>query len=255
MATQRRSAGAPKKPAAKKKAPPARAKKPAAKASPKKPAAGGRDSLTVDPKTGLTTVERAFCEAYMLDRRGGHAYRSIFPGVQNNSARTEAWRILQRPAVVAFLEARRTEHIRSLSIDRDRLIGELVAIATADPNELVEYRREACPKCWDVAGMAMPNEECTACRGEGVGVTHVNDTRFLSPKGRALFAGIKETRDGIQVLMRDQDGAIDRLARILGVFKADNEQKAQPLAEAVAQLVGEIHGMGGARLPIAAERK
>lgn len=206
------------------------------------------------PRTGLTATQERFVHEYLIDRNGTQAYLRLFPKVKNNSARTEAWRLLTNPDVRRVLEDERVKTLRSLSIDRERLVGELVAIATADPNELIEYRRCHCPDCWPADAHPRPgiydppSPDCVTCGGEGVGREIIADTRFLSPHARALYAGVKVTRDGMQVLMRDQDGAIDRLARVLGVFERDNAQKTKPLAEALREFFAGLHGN---RLPIA----
>lgn len=63
-----------------------------------------------------------------------------------------------------------------------------------------------------------PHPECTNCRGEGRLDTFFADTRTLSRKGRRLFAGIKQTQNGMQVVTRDQDAALANLAKFYGMF-------------------------------------
>lgn len=64
-----------------------------------------------------------------------------------------------------------------------------------------------------------PNPGCPACLGEGVARVWVADTRDLGPLEAKLYAGIKQTKDGIQIVTRDQDGAMDKLLRVLGAYK------------------------------------
>ncbi len=81
-----------------------------------------------------------------------------------------------------------------------------------------------------------PNPECHECRGEGVGRTVITDTRKLSPGAAALFAGIKETKDGTQVLMHSQLDAADKILRKLGAYVERKEISGPggaPLAAAV----------------------
>ncbi len=49
-----------------------------------------------------------------------------------------------------------------------------------------------------------PHPECPNCNGEGYGHTHFHDTRFLSGDAARLFAGVKETQNGIEVKVHDQ---------------------------------------------------
>lgn len=64
-----------------------------------------------------------------------------------------------------------------------------------------------------------PNPECPECFGEGQGETFLQDTRKLSPAALALYAGVKEGRDGIEILTASKDRAAESLARALGLFK------------------------------------
>lgn len=62
-----------------------------------------------------------------------------------------------------------------------------------------------------------PHPECTHCDGDGTEIALVADTRELSESGKLLYAGVKKTKDGIQVLMRDQDAALLNIAKYLGM--------------------------------------
>lgn len=68
-----------------------------------------------------------------------------------------------------------------------------------------------------------PRQDCPECFGEGVGRTIVKDTRKLSLAARTLYAGVKETRHGIEVMTRSKDKAIDLAARHTGVVKSSVE--------------------------------
>lgn len=63
-----------------------------------------------------------------------------------------------------------------------------------------------------------PHPECTECKGEGHLETFFADTRKLSRKAGRLFAGIKQTHNGMQVLTRDQDAALANLAKFYGMM-------------------------------------
>lgn len=63
-----------------------------------------------------------------------------------------------------------------------------------------------------------PNPECPSCLGEGLEVLRFKDTRKLRGAAKRLFAGIKKTKDGIEIKTRNQDAALDMLAKIHGVY-------------------------------------
>ncbi|MFM9859099.1 terminase small subunit [Pseudoxanthobacter sp. M-2] len=47
----------------------------------------------------------------------------------------------------------------------------------------------------------------------------IDDTTKLSPDAAALYAGVKTTKDGIEIKMHDQMAALEKLGRHLGVFE------------------------------------
>lgn len=63
-----------------------------------------------------------------------------------------------------------------------------------------------------------PHPDCPHCRGEGIGLTFIQDTRKLGRKAARLYRGIKQTQHGIQILVGDQDAAVANIAKALGMF-------------------------------------
>lgn len=66
--------------------------------------------------------------------------------------------------------------------------------------------------------IAKPHPECPECRGEGVHDVWMADTNTLTGKERKLYAGVKKTKNGIELITRDQDGALANIAKVLGMF-------------------------------------
>ncbi len=63
-----------------------------------------------------------------------------------------------------------------------------------------------------------PNPECPVCFGEGVEDVFVHDTRELSPAAVALYAGVKRTKDGIEVKVEDRQAALVNLFKHFSMF-------------------------------------
>lgn len=68
-----------------------------------------------------------------------------------------------------------------------------------------------------------PHPECTECFGDGVGYEVFKDTRTLSAGAARLYAGVKKTRDGLEIKTRSPDKAIELLGNILGLVKKSTE--------------------------------
>lgn len=85
-----------------------------------------------------------------------------------------------------------------------------------------------------------PHPNCPKCHGEGVLDLHMADTRKVSTPARRLFAGIKQTQAGIEIKFRDQDKALENVARHLGMFTDKVEHSGEVMLSFEDQLRGLI---------------
>lgn len=85
---------------------------------------------------------------------------------------------------------------------------------------------------------AEPNPGCEqpACMGEGHGMTVIADTSRLTGGAALIYEGIKETKDGIQVMIADRNADIAQLAKLLGW--------------SIDKLEGKLDGLGGRAGPL-----
>lgn len=203
-----------------------------------------------------------FAREYIVDMNGTQA--AIRTGYSPKSADVQASVLLGIPKVQELIAAAQKARADRTGITADRVLQRMWDIATADPNELIQYRRLCCRRCHgieheyqyrdrgefnqataaylaaaqvaNIAGKtipfdapsdsggygylssAQPNPECPACEGEGSGEPFIEDTRKLSTAARALYAGVKITKDGLQVLTQDQGKHLEMCARHLGMF-------------------------------------
>lgn len=63
-----------------------------------------------------------------------------------------------------------------------------------------------------------PNADCPRCEGEGVERVVARDTSRLSRGARALYGGVKQTRNGVEVIIADRQKALENVTRMLGGF-------------------------------------
>ena len=64
-----------------------------------------------------------------------------------------------------------------------------------------------------------PNEHCPECFGDGVENVHAKDSRKLSAAAARLYAGVKQTKDGLEIKMHDQKAALIDVGKHLGMFR------------------------------------
>ena len=202
--------------------------------------------------------------------------------------RTKASARARQPLVAARIRELMAAGAEAARKTVEDLHSQLAMIAFADLRELTGIRVGACRHCWGeghryhrtprqreeahTAWLALPkakrgkfdeqgglgfdprrepHPDCPECWGRGEVNPYVSDTRKLSKAGAAVFAGVEVLeRGGIKVRTRDQDSAIDKLARMLGAYKADNTQPV----DALGQLLRELSGTAlGPRAPTAAD--
>lgn len=194
-----------------------------------------------------------FVEEYCKDRNGTQA--AIRAGYSSNvdTAGVTAARLLGDARVQGLIAAEMARVSQEARIEAADVLREWLDIATADPSKLARVRRVNCRYCWgaghqyqwkareyaeacdaaaadknpalpDCGGgfgynrTAEPNPACPECDGEGEEVVFIADVESLTGPERKLYAGVKMTRNGPEVVMRDQDKARDNLAKYLGLL-------------------------------------
>lgn len=216
-----------------------------------------------------------FVEQYIVNLNGTRSYKAAFAEDMTDSvAGACASRLLGTAKVQKLLACRVKAMFERTEGLQDRMLAQQFALAFADPNELVEHRRECCRYCyginheyqlkpseqdqrriewqkevrealaakeeppeWDELGgvgfdpRKEPVESCPECYGEGVPRIVMKDTRDLSPAAKALYAGAKWGKDGMEMLMHSQEKARDVLLKILKLY----DDKAEVILGVVPQ--------------------
>lgn len=187
----------------------------------------------------LTPQQARFVEEYLVDLNATQA--AVRAGYSAKTASQQGARLLGNVKVqeaIAMAKAARAERVQ---VTQDMVLADLLAVASADPNELIQFRRGACPSCWGAEEQAEEQEgqahggslkrtrktaprvdeidpDCEVCGGEGAGRAYIPDTRHLTGAARKLYAGVKQTKEGLQVMMRSQDKALELIGRHLAMF-------------------------------------
>ena len=207
---------------------------------------------------GLTELQAKFVNEYLIDLNRTAAYKRAGGKCEGNTAYASASRMYRNVKVNRAITDALAERERRTEITQDAVLKIWWDIATADVNELTEYRRLCCRHCWgfgfnyqwrdsiefedatkkaltankpppqDVGGYGYdetldPNPDCPRCNGAGIGRAHFHDTRDLTGPARRVFAGVKEGKFGVEVITRNQDEALKMVAQHLGMLKNKTE--------------------------------
>ncbi|MCX9110646.1 terminase small subunit [Providencia rettgeri] len=207
---------------------------------------------------GLNDMQFRFVNEYLVDLNRTAAYKRAGGNGEGNTAYVGASRMYRNAKVNRAITDALADRERRTQITQDAVLKMWWDIATADVNELTEYRRLCCRHCWgfgfnyqwrdaveyedavkkavaaskpppqDVGGYGYddtldPNPDCSRCNGAGIGRAHFHDTRDLTGAARRLFAGVKEGKFGVEVITRNQDDALKMVAQHLGMVKNKTE--------------------------------
>lgn len=199
-----------------------------------------------------------FVEEYCKDRNGTQAAIRAGYTANDDAAGVTAVRLLADTRVQAMIAEQMALVSQEATVEAADILREYLALATADASKIMHVRRVNCRYCWGVAhsyqwkareyaeacdaaskpakrgeepapfpdcsggfgfrNNAEPNPACPECNGEGHEDIFFRDTEGLTGPERKLIAGIKRTKDGLEVKLRDQDGALKILAQYAGLL-------------------------------------
>lgn len=178
--------------------------------------------------TYLRLKQQRFVSEYLLDLNAKRA--AIRAGYSAHTAEVQGPRLLRNVQVKEAVDDAIAAQSARVGVSADWVIKRLMLIAGADPNELIRHERRPCGQCYGVTedghhlgnSVRDPDPRCPQCLGEGRGTIVIGDTTKLSHDAAALYAGVKTTKDGIEIKMHDQMAALEKLGRHLGVFDPKN---------------------------------
>lgn len=199
-----------------------------------------------------------FVEEYVKDRNGTQAAIRAGYSSNVETAGVTAARLLGDARVQAMIEDQMALVSQEAVVEAADILREYLALATADASKIMHVRRVNCRYCWGVGHQyqwkareyaeacdaaskpakrgeepapfpdcsggfgfrhnAEPNPACPECNGEGHEDIFFKDTEGLTGPERKLIAGVKRTKDGLEIKMRDQDGALKILAQYAGLL-------------------------------------
>ena len=218
------------------------------------PDKGEAAGSTPAPATTLKGRVQRFVDEYLIDLNPTDAYIRAGYKATGHAAGVSARRLMRNASVSAEIARRQAFVAAKLHISQEEALQEAWNIVKADANELIEFRRQCCERCWGAPPATQaerarrPNPSCPECAGEGTGTVFVHDTRTVSPAARSLYAGVKVTKGGLEVKMHNKVDALEKVFKHLGLYKADRDPNEKGIAEALREFFDGLHGT---RLPIA----
>ncbi|QIL80768.1 terminase small subunit [Diaphorobacter sp. HDW4A] len=201
--------------------------------TPKKGKARTRDKASpAKPKITTDDRYRAFAREYVVSDFNA-TQAAVKAGYSKNTAASQGARLLRNVKVQEFVREFSKAVVERAEVKAEDVVRRLNQMLMADPRELVEVFVACCRHCYgigyqytmaeynskrekwmeegkpieafpELGGLGYdarkpPNQDCPECFGGGMSRTVLKDTRNMSPGALALFAGAKETRNGLEV--------------------------------------------------------
>lgn len=161
-----------------------------------------------DTGHGLTVEEQLFCRSYIVDRNVVAAFRRIGYAEESGfTLKSRGDRMLRNPEVQGCIEVLAKRMMDNLQITAERVNEEVAAIAFFDITEVMEFDHT------------------------GVQVMH---SKFWNRQQRAAIAGVKMTKDGVELKVHDKQKALDFLGKQMNLV-GDERDIARAAAEGAAR--------------------
>lgn len=168
---------------------------------------------------GLTPAQEAYCNEYIQDFNKTQA--AIRAGYSKGGAKRYCMILHAMPEVRTRIDELLASRRATYSVNNDRLQEEISRIAFSDATAIFDYT------------------------DPGFQTLTVEGLRKMPARVKAAIKGIKATKYGLEVQFHSKEGALEMLAKHLGYFEKDNEQKK---TDGIA-LYLPVNGRGDEEIP------
>lgn len=187
---------------------------------------------------GLLPKQAAFVAEYLLS--GNATQAAIHAGYSPKTAYKIGAENLKKPQISSLLSqkqsviaAKQDERLEAMELTEERVMRETARIAFFDPR-----------KMFAADGRPLAITELDADTAACIVGLDVLEEYSGSGRDRVLIGQVKKYK------IADKNSALERAAKILGMFKKDNEQPGAGMANAIGDL---IKSMGRSSLPVIAD--
>ncbi|CNB66807.1 Terminase small subunit [Yersinia frederiksenii] len=216
------------------------------------------ESCSIASRYGLNDMQAKFVSEYLIDLDKTAAYKRAGYKCEGLTGAAAARRLYRHVSVNKAIRDSMEAREKRTHITQDAVLNWWWDIATANANEISEFRRLCCRHCWGIENKYQwineqeyqeesekrtdngkpaplddggygfdstldPNPDCPRCNGEGQGRAHFHDSRDLSVSALRLYAGVKQGKFGLEVITRNQDDALKMVGQHLGMLKNKTE--------------------------------
>ena len=176
----------------------------------------------------LTAKQERFCQEYMIDLNGTQA--ATRAGYSAKTANEQSTRMLANVHIQNRIsELQKTIQERT-EITQDMVIAEYAKIAFANTTDVME---------WGDTIMIEVEVDGEMQRVPFHGIK-IKNSKDLPPNIHAAVKKVKQGKDGLEVEMHDKKGALDSIARHLGMFNDSLELKGKLEVQTLSELMDDL---------------
>ena len=171
--------------------------------------------------TALSNKQLRFVDEYLVDLNATQAARRA--GYSQRTAKSSGSRLLKNPAIAHAVAQRQARIANHLFVTAERVVLEYARLAFADMRDYLRFAENG-----DVLldWSAMPDDATKA-------IVEVTQDVYNEGRGSARRE-VKRTK----FKLHDKRGALDALARHLGLFRESNREDAETVVKSVIDFAG-----------------
>lgn len=153
----------------------------------------------------LSKKQRRFVDEYLIDLNATQA--AIRAGYSPKTAGSQAFDLLKKPEIQAYMAKRQADLEKRTEITQDRVLAELAKIGFSDIRKAVKWGD----------GIAVKDSESGAV--EIVNGIALIGSEQIDEATAASISEVSQTAQGLKIKMHDKRAALVDIGRHLGMFK------------------------------------
>lgn len=154
----------------------------------------------------INEKQKRFVDEYLIDLNATQAaIRAGYSPGSEQRASEIGYQLLQKTPVQEYLRQRQQDLQKRTEITQERIMAEYAKIGFADIKSVMKWSPSL--------GIQTDGDDVIQTNG-----VMLKDSDELPPEVSASIAEVSQTQQGIKIKMHDKKGALDSMARVLGLF-------------------------------------
>lgn len=176
----------------------------------------------------LNDKQRRFVEEYLVDANATQA--AIRAGYSEASAYSQAHDLLKKPDVQAAIQAGRARLSERTGITAERVLAEIARIGFSDLRKAVRWGSTVAVP-WGHKDAELDENGSPFKAHTPIALV---DSSEIDDDTAAAIAEVRQTKEGLAIKLHDKLGALDKLAKHLGLYAPEKHEHTGKDGAAIA---------------------